>query len=120
MSEPIWIFRSICSPRRVARRDEIDQTRFGHVGNVFVGADAVESGHLERREITSTHLESPPGMCKSYGGSLRLGPFQNRHVPSGPVLNPLCSRIILLMESQQNQVSSMAGRETGYFQIVVH
>src|SRR5262245_62230978 len=52
--------------------------------------------------------------------ALRLCPLQNGQVPGRPVFDHFSAGIVLVFETQQNQMAAVARRESGYFQVVTH
>ena len=105
---------------RVHGRDEVDGVRVSHVHDVFIGADAVEPGHLIVRQVARFHRQSPARVGEAYNCALRLAPAQNRQVPGGPVLDAFRAGIVLLGQPQQHQVAGVAGRESRNLEVVVH
>src|SRR5258708_17762531 len=59
-------------------------------------------------------------MRKAGDGALRFGPAENREVPRGPVLERLRSRVVLMLQVQQNDVARVTGRKTGDLQVIMH
>src|SRR4051794_1850480 len=51
-------------------------------------------------------------------GSLRLGPFEDRQVPAWPFVENLRARILLVLEPKENQMTAMAGGESGDLDII--
>ena len=86
-------------------RYEVDRVGVSHVHDIFIGADAVEPGHLIVRQVARFHRQSPAGVREAHHRALRLAPAQNRQVPGGPVLGALGTGIVLLGQPQQHEVA---------------
>jgi len=64
------------------------------------------------RQILVLDLQTPAGMCESNDRALLFPPLQNGQIPGGPIFDALGAWVILIFESQQNQVTGVARRET--------
>ena len=91
-----------------------------NVDHVFISTDPVKGRHFVIGQLIRLPIQPPAGMGEANDRPLSFAPLKNWQVPAWPILNLLGARVVLVFEAEQNQVSCMAGRETGDLQVVAH
>ena len=112
---------------RVHHRKEIDGGhRFavgaghfvGHIHDVFIGADAVEFGHVVIRQLAAFDLQTPARMGRTADGPLLFGPAQRVEAERGPMVFGIAAGINLIFEPQQTEMAGIVRAEARDFDIV--
>src|SRR5262245_38559496 len=104
---------------RVDGRNEIYGV-MRHVDNVFVRADAVEPRQFVIGQGGALRLQPPTRVREAGDRALTLRPLQDRQIPRGPIFQDLRARIILLFQSQQDEMAAMRRRKARNLKVVTH
>src|SRR3954467_8378813 len=70
--------------RRIDGGNEIANA-VGYINDIFVGANTIESRHIERRQTLGRNGQSPAAMGITNHPALLLAPFENRQIPAWPL-----------------------------------
>ena len=103
--------------RRVGGRDEIDDV-VRDVHDVLVRADAVEVRHVVVGQLLRLNGEPESGMREAGDGALRFRPSEDGQVPGRPILDLARAGIVLVAQSQEDEMPAVARREAGDLQVV--
>src|SRR5690554_3781088 len=84
----------------------------------LVYPDPVELGNYQVRQFARVHRHADPAMGVTDYGSLGFRPLRNWQVPGWPVLDTVRTRIELVTQAGQDEMTSVAGGETRDLKIV--
>jgi hypothetical protein len=113
---------------RVDGGDEIDRAngpaiRAGHlmrdVHDVLVRADAVEWRHDVVRQVRGAHFETESRMRRAADRALALGPTERIESEGWPMFVGRATRVDLLFESQEHQVTGLMRAKARDLDVVV-
>src|SRR5437016_4447329 len=88
------------------------------IDDVFVGADAIVSGHIEIRDLLAFHGESITGMGRAGYCALFFGPAQGVQSKSRPMALRITARINLLLQAQQTEMAGLMRAEAGDLDVI--
>src|SRR5262245_3287857 len=89
------------------------------VHDVFVRADAVEWRHDVVRQFRRVHLEAESRMRRAADRALALGPTQRIEAEGWPVFKGSATRVDLLLESQEHQMTGLMRAKARDLDVVV-
>src|ERR1700756_496291 len=88
------------------------------IDNRFLRSDAIHGWDFIIRQLSGINGHADSAMRVTGNSALGSSPLEDRQVPGGPLLDQLSARIVLILETQKNQMPSVARGKTRHLHVI--